>query len=129
MADRWVSLQVGSLGRMSALRPSATFPIWDLYMSAEPVRLEVLKQISDSEIRYFVVDSRMATTRPRMGYWFTRNEPGVRGDKPFPQSALDRFNCLPWLQGVYAAGPFTVYEVDGDTLRQTRAGSCEEPAV
>lgn len=128
LADRYVSTQVGSLGRMSALRPSNSFPIWDLYMSAAPVRVEVLKQISDAEIRYFVVDSRMATTRPRMGYWFTRNEPGVRGDQPFPQSALDRFNCLPWLQGVYAAGPLTVYEVDGDSLRRTAAGSCEEPA-
>lgn len=129
MADRWVSLQIGSVGRMSALRPSDTFPVWDLFMSAAPVRPEVLKQISDSDIRYFVVDARMATTRPRMGYWFTRNEPGVRGDQPFPQSALDRFDCLPWLHGVYAAGPLTVYEVDGDTLRRTAAGSCEEPAV
>jgi hypothetical protein len=129
LADRYVSTQVGSLGRMSALRPSATFPIWDLYMSAAPVRPEVLKMIWDSEIRYFVVDSRMATTRPRMGYWFTRNEPGVRGDEPFPQAALDRFDCLPWLQGVYAAGPLTVYEVDRDTLLRTAAGSCVEPAA
>lgn len=129
LADRYVSTQLGSLGRMSALRPSATFPIWDLYMSAEPVSVDVLKQISDSEIRYFVVDSRMATTRPRMGYWFTRNEPGVRGDRTFPQAALDRFDCLPWLQAVYAAGPLTVYEVDGDTLRRTAAGSCEEPTT
>ena len=129
LADRYVSTQVGSLGRMSALRPSDSFPIWDLYMSAAPVRPEVLKQISDSDIRYFVVDSRMATTRPKMGYWFTRNEPGVRGDQLFPQAALDRFNCLPWLQGVYAAGPLTVYEVDGETLRRTAAGSCEEPAT
>lgn len=128
LADRYVSLQVGSLGRMSALRPSANFPIWDLYMSAAPVRPEVLKQIWDSEIRYFVVDSRMGTTRPRLGYWFTRNEPGVRGDDVFPQSALDRFNCLPWLQGVFAAGPLTVYEVHGDMLRRTAAGTCEVPA-
>ena len=128
LADRYVSQQVGSLGRMSALRPSDTFPIWDLYMSAEPVRPEVLKQIVDSKIRYFVVDSRMATTRPRVGYWFMRDEPGAGGTDLFPQSALDRFDCLPWLQGVYAAGPLTVYEVNADVLRRTAAGSCEEPA-
>jgi hypothetical protein len=67
----------------------------------------------------------MATTRPRMGYWFTRDEPGVGGKDLFPQSALDRFNCLPWLWGVYAAGPLTVYEVNGDILRRTAAGRCE----
>lgn len=129
LADRYVSQQIGSLGRMSALRPSSTFPIWELYMSAEPVRPEVLKQIWDSEIRYFVVDSRMATTRPRMGYWFTRNEPGVHGTDLFPQAALDRFNCLPWLQAVYGAGPLTVYEVNADILRRTAAGSCAEAAA
>jgi hypothetical protein len=125
MADRYVSLQVGSLGRMSALRPSEAFPLWDLYMSAAPVRPEVLKMLWDSKIRYLVVDSRMATTRPKLGYWFTRNEPGVRGGAPFPRAALDRFDCLPWLQAVYAAGPLTVYQVDRDVLRRTAAGSCK----
>ena len=38
LADRYVSQQVGSGGRMAPLSPSATFPMWDLYMSAEPVR-------------------------------------------------------------------------------------------
>ena len=127
MADRYVSLQIGSFGRMSALRPSETFPIWQLYMDAGPVKPEVLKQISDAGIRYFVVDARMATTRPRMGYWFTRNEPGVRGTDLFPQAALDRFDCLPWLRAVFAAGPLTVYQVDHNILRRTEAGSCEDP--
>lgn len=127
LADRYVSSQVGSLGRMSALRPSAKFPIWDIYMSAEPVRPEVLKQIWDSKVRYFVVDSRMATTRPRMGTWFTNEEPGRGGKDLVPQAALDRFNCLPWLKGVYGAGPLTVYEADLDSLFRTAAGSCESP--
>lgn len=129
LADRYVSLQVGSLGRMAALRPSATFPVWDLYMSAAPVAPVVLKQVWDSDIRYFVVDARMATTRPRLGYWFTRNEPGARGDAVYPQSAIDRFDCLPWLQAVYAAGPLTIYEVDRETLRRTAAGQCAEPVT
>ena len=39
VADRWVSQQVGSwVGRMAPLAPSATFPLWDLYTSADPVR-------------------------------------------------------------------------------------------
>ncbi|MCR8692913.1 hypothetical protein NWP13_10275 [Rhodococcus pyridinivorans] len=125
LADRFVSLQVGSVGRMASLRPSATFPIWDLYMSPAPVSQAVLKQVLDAKIRYFVVDARMATTRPRMGYWFTRDEPGVDGPDVFPRTAIDRFNCLPWLQARYAAGPLTVYEVDVDTLLGTMAGNCD----
>lgn len=127
MADRYVSLRLGSLGRLSALKPGATFPIWDLYMNVEPVRPIVLKQILDARIRYFVVDARMATDRPRVGYWFTKDEPGVGGTKPFPQAALDRFNCLPWLRAVYGAGPLTVYEVSPDILRRTAAGTCARP--
>jgi hypothetical protein len=129
LVDRFVSQQVGSLGRMASLRPSATFPIWDLYMSAAPVRREVLKQVFDAKIRYFVVDSRMATTRPRIGYWFTKDEPGAGGADLIPQAAIDRFNCLPWLRGVYAAGPLTVYEVNTDVLVRTAAGSCEGSAI
>lgn len=125
MTDRFSSLQIGSIGRMATLRPSLTFPIWDLYLSAAPVRLEVLKQVLDSKIEYFVVDSRMATTRPTLGFWFTKEEPGAKGPDPYPQAAIDRFNCLPWLHAVYAAGPLTVYKVNTYTMRRTRAGSCE----
>ncbi|OBF40813.1 hypothetical protein A5724_07090 [Mycobacterium sp. ACS1612] len=125
MTDRFSSLQIGSPGRMATLRPSTKFPVWDMYMSPEPVRLEVLKQIFDSKIKYFVVDSRMATTRPQLGIWFTREEPGAKGPDVYPQAAIDRFNCLPWLRAVYAAGPLTVYEVNTFLLRRTRAGSCE----
>jgi hypothetical protein len=125
MADRWVSQQVGWMGRMAPLIPSPNFPLWDLYMSAEPVRPEVLKQVLDADVRYVVVDARMATTRPRMGFWFTGDEPGADSTRLFPQVAIDRFNCLPWLRARYAAGPLTVYQVDADVLRRTMAGSCE----
>jgi uncharacterized membrane protein YidH (DUF202 family) len=127
VVDHYVSQQVGWVGRMAPLAPSAPFPLWDLYMSAEPVRPSVLKQVLDADVRYFVVDARMATTRPRMGVWFNNEEPGAGGTSPFPQVAIDRFNCLPWLRARYAAGPLTVYQVDADVLRRTMAGSCERP--
>jgi hypothetical protein len=128
VADRYVSQQVGGWeGRMTPLSPSATFPLWDLYVSVQPVRRAVLKQVLDANVRYFVVDARMATTRPRMGFWFNWDEPGTGDTRLFPQVAIDRFNCLPWLRASYAAGPLTVYEVDADVLRRTMAGRCEGP--
>ncbi len=129
MADRYVSTLVGSIGRMSALRPSKTFPIWEMYMSPGPVRPEVLKQIWDSKIGFFVVDSRMATTIPKSGTWFVKDEPGRGANTVVPQAALDRFNCLPWLKGVFAAGTLTVYGVDRGALSRTKAVSCEVPAT
>ncbi|MFG1931683.1 hypothetical protein ACGFK1_13660 [Mycobacterium sp. NPDC048908] len=126
VADRYVSQQVGSwVGRMHPMVPSASFPLWDLYMNAEPVRRPVLKQVLDADVRYFIVDARMATTRPRMGFWFIGDEPGAGGTNMFPQAAIDRFNCLPWLRATFAAGPLTVYRVDASILRETMAGSCE----
>ncbi len=59
--------------------------------------------------------------------WFNAEEPGADGTRLFPQVAIDRFNCLPWLRATYAAGPLTVYQVDADVLRRTMAGSCERP--
>jgi hypothetical protein len=125
LADRYVSQQVGSIGRMASLQPSPGFPMWDFYMSQAPVQPNVVKQVLDAHIRYFVVDARMATTRPRMGFWFQGDEP--RSDRAglVPQVAIDRFNCLPWLRATYAAGPLTVYEVDAEVLLRTMAGSCE----
>lgn len=129
MADRYVSTLAGSLGRVSALRPSKAFPVWDIYMTPGPLRPEVLKMIWDSKIGYFVVDSRMATIRPKSGTWFVKDEPGRGTNSLVSQAALDRFNCLPWLTGVFAAGTLTVYEVDRDALRRTEALDCERPAV
>jgi hypothetical protein len=125
VADHYVSQQIGWVGRMAPLTLSRPFPLWDLYMSAEPVRPGVLKQVLDADVGYFVVDARMATTRPRLGVWFSSEEPGAFGTRLFPQVAIDRFNCLPWLRARYAAGPLTVYEVDTSVLRRTMAGSCE----
>ena len=85
--------------------PSATFPIWDLYMSAEPVRPEVLKQVLDADIRYFVVDARMATTRPRWATGSCATSRALAVRACFRKSALDRFDCLPWLRGRVCGGP------------------------
>jgi hypothetical protein len=127
VADRYVSQQVGWVGRVATLTPSPPFPLWYLYVSAEPVPRRVLKQVLDADVRYFVVDARMATTLPRTGVWFAGDEPGAGGTRLFPQVAIDRFNCLPWLHARYAAGPLTVYQVDAGVLRRTMAGSCERP--
>ena len=127
VADRYVGQQVSSMGRMAPMAPNAEFPMWRLYTDAEPVSRYVLKQVLDADPRYFVVDARMATTRPKLGYWWNGGEPGAFSTRLFPQVAIDRFNCLPWLRAAYAAGPLTVYEVDADVLRRTMAGKCEGP--
>lgn len=126
LADRYVSQQVGSRGRMATLGPSPSFPLWEIYMNEAPIRQEVLKQLSDAKVRYLVVDGRMATARPALGFWFTWDEPGANGDHLFPASAIARFNCLPWLKATFAAGHLTVYEVDAVALRRTMAGDCRQ---
>ena len=127
VADRYVSQQVGWVGRMAPLTPSATFPLWDLYMSAEPVRRSVLKQVLDADVRYFVVDARMATTRPRMG-----SGSAAKSRAPTVRACFRRWRSTgstvcPGCAPAYAAGPLTVYQVDADVLRRTMAGSCERP--
>ena len=124
LADRWDSLEVSLWGHARALVPSSSFPLWDIYMKPEPIKAQTLNELLDSHARYLVVDSRMATTRPAMGFWFTTEEPGKDGSAVYPASAIARFQCLPWLRGVFAAGPLTVYEVDPATLRATMAGEC-----
>lgn len=126
LADRYASFELGAYGRMATLSPSATFPLWDMFIRETPISPEVLKQLYDSKIRYIVVDTRMAATRPALGYWFTVDEPGANSNYLYPASALARFNCLPWLHGTYGAGPLTVYQVDRAVLIRTMAGECQK---
>jgi hypothetical protein len=105
VADRWVAQQVGSwVGRVAPLSPSTAFPLWDVYMSAEPVRRGVLRQVLDANVRYFVVDARMATTRPRMGFWFNGEEPGLGGTRLFrrwrPTGSIVCPGCAPRMRPV-----------------------------
>ena len=105
MADRYVSQQVGSLGRM--LRVAAQRHVPDLgplheRRTGAPRGAEADLGLQDPLLRRRLADGDHA---PAMGYWFTRDEPGAGGTDLFPQAAIDRFNCLPWLRAVYAAGP------------------------
>jgi hypothetical protein len=124
LASRYASFDIGSYGRMATVSPSARFPVWDLFVKAGPVSPAVLVQLYESRVRYIVVDWRMATVRPALGYWFTVDEPGAGTDRLYPAFALDRFNCLPWLRATYGAGPLTVYQVDRAVLIRTLAGQC-----
>jgi hypothetical protein len=126
LADRYASFELGAYGRMATLSPSPLFPLWDMFMQEAPISPTVLKELSDSKIRYIVVDARMATVRPALGYWFSVDEPGANSNYLYPASALARFNCLPWLRATYGAGPLTVYQVDRDALVGTWAGECRE---
>ncbi len=129
LAHRYASFELGAYGRMAALSPSPAFPLWDMFISEAPISPEVLKELHDSGIRYIVVDRRMATARPALGYWFTVDEPGANSNDLYPASALGRFNCLPWLQATYGAGPLIVYRVDRDVLIHTMAGECQKQAM
>lgn len=129
VADRYVSHLVGSTGRMATLAPSASFPMWDLYQDPNPLPRSVVRQVAVAQVRYLVVDSRMATARPVLGFWFTTDEPGAHGQATYPAAALARFDCLPWLRGVFAAGTLTVYEVNSAALARTLAGSCPAGAT
>lgn len=124
LADRYASFELGSYGRMATLSPSPTFPLWDMFIEKTPISPRVLKELYDSKVRYLVVDTRMATVRPALGYWFTVDEPGANSNRRYPASALARFNCLPWLHATYGAGPLIVYQVNRDVLINTMAGEC-----
>jgi hypothetical protein len=126
LADRYASFELGSYGRMATLSPSPTFPLWDMFAQQTPISPDVLKELYDSKIRYIVVDERMATVRPALGYWFTVDEPGANGNARYPAAALARFNCLPWLRATYGAGPLIVYQVNRDVLISTMAGECRK---
>jgi hypothetical protein len=123
IADRYSGMLIGSFGRQDLVVPSNSFPAWDLYFEAGPPSPELIDQLRVGDVEYLVVDRRMATDRPGLGYWFTGDEPGRGGDRLAPAAALRRLDCLPWTAAVYASEHLTLYRLDLDAYDEDQTAS------
>lgn len=117
LADRYTAQQLAGLGSQRTLRPSPSFPLWNL-LFLEPVESNVEElraaagALSAAGANLVVVDARMAEVRPGLGYWFARTEPGAKGYDIVPAPALAKFDCVAYSKPVVTFGPLTLYEVD-----------------
>ncbi len=79
--------------------------------SLSPFEISVLKQ---AQVRYIVVDLRLSTALPYIGYYFDEGEPGAfHHTAPIPLHDLTKFNTVPQINRVFDSGNIVIYDAGG----------------
>ncbi len=65
-----------------------------------------------AKIRYLVVDLRLSTSLPLIGFYFEEGEPGTyRLTKPISRAALTKFSAIPQIKQIFESGDIVIYDV------------------
>lgn len=73
--------------------------------------ISVLQQ---AQVRYLVVDLRLSTGLPYVGFYFDQGEPGAfQRTAPIARKDLTKFNTIPQINRVYDSGNIAIYDVGG----------------
>lgn len=76
-----------------------------------PDSLALLKK---GQVRYLVVDLRMAQALPLNGFYFVEGEPDAyRRTTPVKLDALTKFNTIPHMNRVFDSGNIVIYDAGG----------------
>ena len=74
-------------------------------------QISVLQQ---ARVRYLVVDLRLSTALPYVGYYFDQGEPGAyQYTTPIPQKDLTKFTTVPQINRIFDSGNIVLYDVGG----------------
>lgn len=74
-----------------------------------PQQVAMLRQAG---IRYLVVDLRLSTSVPFIGYYFEDDEPGAfQYTHPISRQALTKFNTVPQISRIYDSGDIVIYDL------------------
>jgi hypothetical protein len=81
--------------------------------SLGPYEVSILQHAG---VRYLVVDRRLSTALPALGFYFEPDEPGAfQHFNPISLQALTKFNTLPEIDRVFDSGDIVIYDVGGLT--------------
>lgn len=65
-------------------------------------------------VQYLVVDLRLSTALPAVGFYFDLDEPGAfKYTTPIDRQALTKFNTMPQIDRVFDSGDIVIYDVEG----------------
>jgi hypothetical protein len=66
------------------------------------------------DIRYLVVDTRLSSGLPRIGYYFTKGEPNAfKYTTPIDPAALTKFDHVRGISRLFDSGNIVIYDVGG----------------
>jgi hypothetical protein len=109
--DRFTASLATSVGLQRLVVPWAGEPTWQLF-AGDRIEPEYTTKLLRHGFDYLVVDNRMATLAPAIGYWYDRNEPAWVHEAPTAVAHLRRLDCVDWAAPTFATEHYTVYRLD-----------------
>jgi hypothetical protein len=111
VTDRFTASLATSIGRQRLVIPWSGEPTWQL-IAGDLMDPGYATALTGGRFDYLIVDDRMATLEPALGYWYDRNEPAWVHDAPTAVADVRRLDCVGWAAAVFATEHYTVYRVD-----------------
>jgi hypothetical protein len=72
--------------------------------------------LRQARVHFLVVDLRLTTALPTIGFYFEPGEPGsFQRTKPLSLEALTKFNTVPQINRIFDSGNIIIYDVGGLT--------------
>src|SRR5205085_11948391 len=79
----------------------------------DPTEVSHLKR---ARVRFLVVDLRLTTALPTIGFYFEPGEPGsFQRTKPLSLQARTKFNSIAQINRIFDSGDIIIYDVEGLT--------------
>lgn len=70
--------------------------------------------LQQAQVRYIVVDLRLSTALPFVGYYFNEGEPGAfKYTTPISVKSLTKFNTVPQINREFDSGSIVIYDAGG----------------
>jgi hypothetical protein len=112
--DRTNRLLMSTYGDQRVVTPSAdnidTAPVF----FSTSLGTHEIALLQDVRVRYLVVDQRLSTALPRIGFYFDPGETGAyEYTRPLDLEALTKFNRVPQINRVFDSGDIVIYDVGG----------------
>lgn len=117
IADRGNALAFAAFGDAWTAPAWSGLPIWQLYLSSRPPDATLLRTLRKDGYQFLVIDDRMLSAVPRIGYYTTPGEPAIPGRTHLPpRQALERYERWPWAIKIYQTDTLAIYRINYDAL-------------
>ena len=118
LADRYTKLQIASQGKANVLPAYSNFPYWEIYFNPANIDMATLGDITVSlyaaDVKHVIVDTRMATHVPELGFWFARSENNTEDSytvETVDTESLNQMGEIFFLKENTRVGVYIIYDV------------------
>jgi len=112
--DRTNQVLMGTYGVQRVVTPiDDNIDVSTIFFSSR-LGLDELATLRSAQIRYLIVDQRLAQSLPLIGFYFVEGEPkAFQRTAPIDLKALTKFNTISQINRIFDSGDIVIYDVGG----------------